>query len=108
MVNVQRLHRDELSHLVHRLSGALRYVVGVVPAPPPYPEAHSESVVGTGLVISAHDQSLVVTCYLQVHLDTVACVSEQCVIVQSLIASITQRTINRDVVVNVIVTDLLA
>lgn len=108
MVNVQRVHRDELSHLVHQLSGALKYVVGVVPTPPPYPEAHSESVIGPGLVITAHDQSLVVTCYLQVHLDAVACVSERCMVVQSLIATIIQRTINRDVVVNVIVTDLLA
>ena len=108
MVNVQRMHRDELSHLVHQLSGALQYVVGVVPAPPPYPEADSASVIGPGLVITAHDQSLVVTSYLQVRLDVVACVSERCMVVQSLIVAITQRTINRDVVVNVIVTDLLA
>ena len=108
MVNVQRVHRDELSQLVHQITGALDYVGGVVPAPPPYPTARPQSVTGAGVVITEDGQSLVINCYLQVHLHAVACVSERCLVVQSLIATIAQRTTNRDVVVNVIVTDLLA
>jgi hypothetical protein len=108
MVNVQRVHRDELSLLAHQISGALAYVGGVEPSPPPYAEARSHSVTGAGVVLTEDGQLLVVTCYLRVHLHAVACVSERCLVVQSLIATITQRTTNRDVVVNVIVTDLLA
>lgn len=107
-MNVQRVHRDELSSLVHQISGALAYVVGVEPSPPPYAEARPHSVTGAGVVVTQNGQSLVITCYLQVHLHTVKCVSECCLVVQSLIATITQRTTSRDVVVNVIVTDLLA
>ena len=108
MVNVQRMHRDELSHLVQQLSGALAYVVGVVASPPPYAVADQASVIGPGIVVVPYNQSLTITCYIQVQLHAVACVSERCVVIQSLITAITQRTINRDVVVNVVVTDLLA
>ncbi len=107
MVNVQRVHRDELSHLVQQITGALAYVVGVVPAPPPYEGVTHTSVIGPGIVVHLTGQAIVVTCYIQVH-SSVECISECCVVVQSLIATITQRTLNRDVVVNVIVTDLLA
>jgi hypothetical protein len=107
MVNVQRMHRDELSHLVQQLTSALAYVVGVVPAPPPYEGVTPHSVVGSGVVITPDADMLTVTCHLHVQ-GTVTCISERCVVVQSLLATITRRTLNRDVVVNVIVTDLLA
>jgi hypothetical protein len=108
MVNVQRVHRDELSQLVQQISGARAYVEGVEPSPPPYATARPNSVTGAGVVITEDGQSLIITCYLQVHLHAVDCVSERCLVVQSLIATVSQRTINRNVVVNVIVTDLLA
>jgi|GEM_PF-4735815 len=107
MVNVQRIQRDELSHLAHQITAALAYVVGIVPAPPPYDGAHESQVIGAGVVITPATAPLVITCYIQVK-DSVTCVSERCVVVQTLIAAITRRTLNRDVVVNVIVTDLLA
>jgi hypothetical protein len=108
MVNVQHVHRDELSPLVRQISGALAYVEGVTPSPPPYTEARPQSVTGSGVVITEDGQLLVITCYLHVDIRVVACVTERCVVVQSLIATLAQRTTHRDVVVNVIVTDLLA
>ena len=108
MVNVQRVHRDELSSLVHQISGALAYVDGIEPSPPPYAEARPHSVTGAGVVITENDQALDITCYVQAHLHTVTCVSECCLVVQSLVATITQRTTRRNVIVNIIVTDLLA
>ena len=108
MVNVQRVHRDELSSLVHQISGALAYVEGIEPSPPPYAEARLDSVTGAGVVITEHGQALDITCYVQAHLRTVPCVTESSLVLQSLVVAITQRTTRRDVVVNIIVTDLLA
>ena len=108
MVNVQRVHRDELSSLVHQISGALAYVDGIEPSPPPYAAAHPHSVTGAGVVITERGQVLDITCYVQAHVHAISCVTECGLVVQSLIAAITQRTTRRDVVVNIIVTDLLA
>lgn len=108
MVNVQRVHHDELSSLVHRISGALAYIKGIEPSHPPYANARPHSVTGAGVVITENNQTLDITCYVQAHLDAVPCISECCLVVQSLIVTITQRTTRRNVVVNIIVTDLLA
>lgn len=105
---VQYTHTpNQLRDLLQRISLAVAYIPGVRLAQPPY-NAPKNAVIGHGVTAHEDGNCTVLTCFLCIDPALSRSLPEHCALVQTVIQAILPPRTEREFVINVIITDILA
>jgi hypothetical protein len=105
---VQYTHTpNQLRDLLHRISLAMAYIPGVHIAQPPY-NAPKNAVIGHGVTAHEDENCTVLTCFLCIDPALPRSLPEHCALVQTVVQAILPPRTERECIINVIITDILA
>jgi hypothetical protein len=93
--------------LLQRVSIALGYIPGVRIAQPPY-HAPVHALIGHGVTAYQEGNRTVLTCFLCIDPALSRSLPEHCALVQMVVQSVLPPRTERECIINVIITDILA
>ncbi len=105
---VQYTHtQTQIRDLLHRVSLAVAFIPGVRLAQPPY-NAPNNALIGHGVTARDVANHTVLTCFLCIDPALSRSLPEHCALVQTVIQAILPPRPEREFIIDVIITDILA